>query len=77
MNGNIAKMDLYEYSLLPGVIRIKTSGNNDPILVDILSEIDLSNGRVYVEGDHYIFVDYEIMRDDNGSYIDLKVVNAN
>ena len=37
---SIAKMDCYDYFLLPGVVQIEVNGTNDPILVDILSEVD-------------------------------------
>lgn len=58
---SLTKLDIYEYRLLTGVIQIAIEGNNDPIIVDILSEIDRSNGRVYVEGQYFIMTGYEII----------------
>lgn len=71
----LTKLDNYDYIVLPGHIRIKVSATNDPVLVDILSEIHNSNGRIYVDGDYYLYLDeYDVFTDDVGIYMDLRVV---
>lgn len=75
-----AKLDVYDYVVLPGVIRIGISGVSDPILVDILSEIDLVDGKIYVEGFNYQYMnEYNIVLDDpdTGPYMDLHVLFLN
>lgn len=74
---SITKLDMYDYILLPGVIRIEISSTTDPILVDILSEIEHSSGNIYVEGEYYQFLEqYDIFKDvDNKFFLDLHVVN--
>lgn len=74
-----SKLDVYDYVVLPGVIRIGINGVSDPILVDILSEIEQVNGRIYVEGFNYQYMDeYDIVIDhpEYGSYMDLKVASV-
>ena len=73
---NLAKLDSYEYTLLPGVVRIDILDSSDPILVDILSEIENSNDIFYLEGEYYRFLgDYEIVNTQNNKwYLDLSVV---
>ena len=74
-NNSITKLDMYDCTFLPGEIRVQTDGTNDPILVDILSEIDLSNGRIFADGEHYLFTGYDIIKDEhNRHYLSLKVV---
>ena len=73
----LAKIDMYEYMVLPGVIQISLDGTNDPIMVDILSEIDKSNGKIYADGDFYLFLGYDIYTEDTKSFMDLKVVQTN
>lgn len=53
----LAKLDSYDYEILPGKINVLMESNNDPRMVDILSEIDRSNGRIYVEGQYFLLVD--------------------
>ena len=66
------KLDRYEYTIMPGVIRIMLCGTNDPDLVDIMSEIDRSDGRIYVEGRRFEYLDnYEIFSRGLNSYIDI------
>lgn len=68
----MVKLDRYDYELLPGIIRISLSGENDPDLVDIMSELNRANGRIYVEEKRFSYLDYyQIMTDEHGSYIDL------
>lgn len=71
------KLDTYDYDILPGVIRIHLCGKNDPDLVDIMSEIDRSNGNIYVEGRRYTYLnEYEIVGDYRQCYMDLQVKDA-
>lgn len=68
------KLDSYDYQLFPGVISIKLMGTNDPDLVDIMSEIHRSNGKIYVEGNRYMYDDkYEILGRGRDSFLDLYV----
>lgn len=73
---NLAKLDSYEYEILPGVVRIDILDSSDPILVDILSEIENSNDIFYLEGRYYSFLgDYDIVDNlDNKWYLELSVV---
>jgi len=52
----LAKLDTYDYTILPGAIRIRISSTKDPDIVDILSEIERFNGKIYVEDGHYNFL---------------------
>lgn len=72
---SLTKLDNYEYRLLPGIIQIAIEGNNDPIIVDILSEIDRSNGRVYVEGLYFVLTGYELIN-DGVTYLNLEVTTT-
>lgn len=72
----LAKLDTYEYCLLPGVIRIALDRTNDPIIVDILSEIDRAKGRVYVEGQYFMMYGYDVYDINNQVYLDLEVTNV-
>lgn len=74
---SLAKMDLYDYVIVPGIIRIALSATNDPTLVDILSEIELANGRVYADGHYYMFLGYQIYTEDGNTFMDLEVVETN
>lgn len=68
------KLDRYDYSFLPGIIRIQLSGTNDPDLVDIMSEIDRSDGRIYIEGRRFSYLNhYEIFNRGSKSYIEIHV----
>ncbi len=68
----LAKLDPYNYKIIPGKIRIKLSKTNDPILVDIMSDIRNSRGKIYVEGDFYTYSDkYEIVK--RGEYVFLEL----
>lgn len=74
---SLAKLDAYDYMVLPGVIRIELSTFTDPDLVDILSEIERNDNNVYVEGVFYKFLGghsvYE-NEETNGVCLDLDVV---
>lgn len=72
---NLAKLDCYDYFLLPGIIQIELESTNDPTMVDILSEIERSNGRIYVEGRYFIMAGYDLFQ-DGGTFLNLKVANA-
>jgi hypothetical protein len=73
----LAKLDAYDYMLLPGIIRINVSGTNDPDLVDILSEIHRYEGRIYVEGQRYSYLDnYRLIGRGKDSYLELDVVEV-
>lgn len=73
----LTKLDAYDYVISPGVIRIHINGINDPALVDILSEIQQSRGKIYVEGYYFLYLDrYEIRNLGKDSYIDLEVVQT-
>lgn len=68
------KLDRYDYMLMTNFIRIKLSGRNDPDLVDIMSEINRSDGRIYVEGERYKYLDsYQIFSIGSKWYIELTV----
>ena len=70
---NLAKLDSYPYYILPGIISIELERSNDPIQVDILSEIDRSNGRIYLDGNYYITTGNECVNVRGKWYLDLKV----
>lgn len=72
----LTKLDMYDYFILPGVVQVSLTGTNDPILVDILSELDKSNGRLYVEGHYFLFIGYNIHTTDDKTYLDLQVVET-
>lgn len=68
------KLDRYDCTLLPGIIQIGLSGTNDPDLVDIMSEIDRSDGRIYLDGQRFTYLDnYQIFNRGPNSYIELYV----
>lgn len=70
-----SKLDIYDYLLMPGVIRIRICGASDPILVDVLSELDKTEGRIYVEGLRFKYLDsYKIILEENESFLDLDVM---
>lgn len=70
----LAKLDGYDYKLIPDKIRIKLSRRNDPILVDILSDIHNSSGRVYVEGHYYSYLGkHEIVTRRSNVFLELYV----
>lgn len=72
----LAKLDTYDYFILPGVIQVSLTGTNDPIMVDILAEVEQSNGRVYVEGCYYLFMGWKVARTNGKAYLELQVVET-
>lgn len=76
---DLTKLDAYDYQILPGVVRVRVDSTHDPTLVDILSELERSNGYLYVEGHYYLNYDYAVVteRHPNGeTFLDLKVVQT-
>lgn len=70
----LTKLDAYDYIIRPGCIRILLNSSNDPDIVDIMSEIELSNGAIYVDGQYYSYLDdFRIDRNEYGHYMDLRV----
>lgn len=70
----LAKLDAYDYAILPGIIRIRLNGTNDPDIVDIMSEVYNTDGLIYLEGYRYNYLDnYRIYRDVGGSFLELDV----
>lgn len=70
----LAKLDSYDYEIEPNKIRIHICGINDPDLVDIMSEIERSRGRIYVESRFFDYLDYRIGTLETGqAYMDLHV----
>lgn len=73
----LTKIDMYDYIVLPGIIQISLDGTNDPIMVDILSEIDNSRGKIYADGSYYEFLGYKIYNQNERAFLDLEVVQTN
>lgn len=72
---NVTKLDAYDYEIDPGVIRIRLAGTTDPDLVDIMSEVDRSNGNIYIDGFRYSYLDsYRLFTKEDGTFIELDVV---
>lgn len=69
----LAKLDSYDYFILPSVIQIMVDGNTDPALVDILSEVERANGNIFCEGRYFLMAGYEIHHSNELTYLDLKV----
>lgn len=69
----LTKLDNYEYTMLPGIIRISIDGANDPDLVDILSEISRSDGNIYLDGMYFKYLDRHEVTD---THIDLYVTDS-
>lgn len=70
----LTKLDRYDYDIFSGTIRIKLCGTNDPDLVDIMSEISRSKGRIYLEGKHFLYLNnYNINSANGETFIDLYV----
>lgn len=68
------KLDNYKCTVLPGIISVELIGRNDPDLVDIMSEINRSEGKIYLDGKRYLYMDrYVIGGRGKSSYIDLYV----
>lgn len=72
---SLTKLDNYDCIVLPGVIRIALFNSIDPSVVDILSEIRLTYGRIYVEDNYYQYLDDHTIHSNFGKwYLDLDVV---
>lgn len=73
----LTKLDPYNYKVIPGKIRIKLSRTSDPILVDIMSDIRNSNGRIYVENMYFTYDDkYEIVKRGEHIFLELYVTQT-
>lgn len=72
----LAKLDRYDYTILPGCVQIMLDSTNDPIQVDILSEIDRANGNVYVDGQYFMTTGYDVHLDREMAYMNIYVTNA-
>lgn len=73
----VAKLDVFDYSIDPGVIRIKLDSTTDPDLVYIMSEIERANNGIYIDGHYYWYRDrYEIVTQWNDIYLELHVTEA-
>lgn len=73
----LAKLDAYDYVILPGIIRIRLTATNDPDIVDIMSEINSTGGSIYLEGYRYTYLDrYHIYTLRNTAYLELEVVRT-
>lgn len=70
---SLAKLDTFDYTILPGVIRFSMLGMSDPSMVDILSEIENSSNVIFIEGHFYEYLDYSVVEDKDGVYLELKV----
>jgi hypothetical protein len=70
----LAKLDMYDYDILPGKIQVTLSRTNDPALVDIMTDIHNSENRIYVDGQHFVYDGkYEVIKDNTGVYLELDV----
>lgn len=70
----LAKLDPYNYKIIPGKIRIKLTRTNDPILVDIMSSIHNANGAIYVEEKRFTYLgDYGIVKRGKYDFLELHV----
>lgn len=75
----LAKLDTYDYDINMTatfdevIIRFAMDGFNDPDIVDILSEIQNSDGNIYIDGHYYKYSDeYKIFEQLGNQYMDLK-----
>lgn len=70
-------LDSYEYEINPDNISICLNGTNDPLMVDVLSELAIFNGKIYLEGSFYQYLDeYEITNRLGYYYLELKVIQT-
>lgn len=71
------KLDRYDYEILSGKIRIELTATNDPDLVDIMSEIERSNGRIYIECRYFAYLDnYDIYTRNGQAFLDIDVMEV-
>lgn len=70
----LTKLDNYDYEINDGYIRLRMSGMTDPDMVDVMSEIDRSRGRIYVESRYFNYLGYSLTPSENRTvYMDLNV----
>lgn len=70
----VTKLDAYDYSLYPGIIRIRLKSTNDPDLTDIMSELRRSEGRIYVDGLRVTYTGtYRVFNRGLETYLELDV----
>lgn len=70
----VTKLDAYDYSIHEGYISIRLASTNDPDLVDIMSELNRSKGKIYVEGHRFLYLDnYRLFSTGSESFIELDV----
>ena len=67
------KLDAYDYRVYSGIIEIQLCGTNDPDLVDIMSEIELAGGRIYLDGVRHRYQHYKIVGRGKGARLELYV----
>jgi hypothetical protein len=73
----MTKLDAYDYIILPGVIRIRLMGTNDPDIVDIMSELNRSSGSIYIEGHRFSYLNsYRLFADGDEAFIELDVMEV-
>lgn len=73
----VAKLDMYNFIVLPGVIRILMESTRDPAMSDILSEIENSGGNIFADGDYYSYLGYDIYNEGNQTFMEIQVVQSN
>lgn len=69
----VTKLDAYDSEIVPGAIRITITGTNDPDIVDIMSELHASEGKIHIDGEYYQYLDYSFHKVDEHQYMELKV----
>lgn len=69
-----AKLDYYDCTVKSGAIMVKVDSENDPALVDILSEIAENNGQIFYDGDVYIYQNNYIATVEGEVYLVLQVI---
>lgn len=72
----LAKLDSYNYKIVQDRISIKLSRKSDPILVDIMSDIHNSGGRIYVEGHYYEYHNYQVVTRRGNVFLELTVTET-
>lgn len=70
----LAKLDMYDTMVLPGSLRIKLDASNDPIAVDIMTDITNSDA-IYFDRQYFEFLGNSRMSEEYGEhYLYLNVV---
>lgn len=71
----MTKLDMYDTTALPGVIRVSVESNSDPTMLDILSELQNTGGHIYFNGYYYEYLnEFEIIIDNGEMFLELSVV---